>query len=346
LAGYLRGTSATTKDEGMTMRPYSKQESDEIIHIAQENVEQFRHDAYLADRSYSRAERRLLQGIETKYQAAFYTRCKELYQPTTKSLQQKRPFEAMRAQMQKSLLIGKNQADNLTTDLYQMRQETLRRETVALLPRRAQKHARRILTLPPDQLEQLLEHYQQATLYREVATSLRVVTYDPHRSFISRLVRRYRIYRHRIRTLRKEKQRIKVIDRLLTKLDLETDNFLQRILSSEVELMEVLALRHEFEKKTKGQPSTPRRTLDRFEAMTKKFINKQLESYQAQCPDATLNDIGQRKNTLTQLLQDIFALRNTDRNWLVRRISEYTKLYDEKQSIVTAQCARQAYIDS
>lgn len=132
-------------------------------------------------------------------------------------------------------------------------------------------------------------------------------------------------------TQREQRQlikRIKVIDSELRAIDREKGDLLQRIVSSKLEIIEILALRNTYEKELSINRVTD--APDPFKALTKQFIDQQIDK----CPGASQREITDQKHSIERILTEVFALDNAGRNQLVLGFSNYSRLYNEKQSLL------------
>lgn len=340
MACYLPTIKPHADFKGIDMKPYEKREFDTLVTLANANNEQFRYQASNAYTAYTRPDRRLLRRVRPA--AEFYNRYQDVYQPTIRELGRKKPHDAMTTTIAKGLLVGDSVAADIVKNLYDNRYETLMQETIASLPHRSRLHAARILHMPTQQIESLLYHYHQAMLYTDVSHHLRIAVDDPVASLFSRVPSLWRIQRNRRKTVRIEKKRIATIDHELQKIDAQKGDLLRRIVSNQLELVTLLGLRNEFAKKATG---SSRQQLEKFEKTTKKFMNQQIDAYMLDHPDANLRNIAHKKRTIEQLLQDIIALNNVERNQLLLTFSDYSRLYNERIALVDAQQARDEYIN-
>ena len=322
------------------MQPNSKDEFNTLTTVLKGNVDRFRYDAMKAHNEYSPSNRKLLRKVHPK--AVFYIRCLDTHYPVLESLNRKKPYETMRSRIASGLVIGNKEATDITDKLYSERYERLIQQTTTALSRSSRRHATRILRLPSAQAKELLGHYKQATLYQDVARAYRVSIYDPHSPALLRLIKRWRIRRERRTLLRRDTKRIDAINTTLQQTDDEQGDLLRRIVSHNLEIVTLLGIRNEFVKKTVRQPNA-RRQLEQFEKAIKKFVHDQLDSYTSLNPDATLHQLGKRKQAIEHIIQDLILLDATKRNQLVLLFSEYRQLYVERESILAAQRDRDVY---
>lgn len=326
------------------MKPYEKREFDKLVTILQENVEEFRFEAARAYAAYTRANRRLLR--RARPEVMIYQRFNELFKPTDKLLKRKQSYDATVTQLTKNLLISSIEADHIAHSLYENRQVSLITETIAPLPQRAQKGAATLLAMPANEIEQLLASYKQATLYQDAAAAFSIATYDRHRRLVPRAIARLRIQRQRKKQFRAEQKRITAIDRELQKVDERLGDLLRRMVSYELEIIEIAALRNTFSKKAvSARGNSARKQLSEFEKTTTPYLDAQLKSYQAAYDTISLKQLASVKRGIERVLHDTFALSNGDLNRHVMAYSTYAKLFNEKQSILTAHNERQQFID-
>lgn len=154
---------------------------------------------------------------------------------------------------------------------------------------------------------------------------------------LSRALAKWQIQREQRHSIKINQKRVKMIDGKLRAIDTEKGDLLRRVVSSKLELIEILALRNTYEKEITANPTKDERGRQaRFETLTKQFIDQHLDEYLTQKPDASSQNIADERQYLQLILADVFALDNAGRNQLVLGFSNYSRLYNEKQSLLAA----------
>lgn len=326
----------------MPIKPYSNHDYAKALESAKQNSEKFRHEANQAYAQYIPRYRRMLRAIKSKNE--FYARYQESFRPVLVRLTQKKAQTTMKSYVMKHFSIASPEAEDIVSSLYAQQHEKHIQETIAFQPRRAKKSARRILELPIDQADTLLDRYKQVCLYRDVAKESHIVIYDPFDSILNRPITRYRIRRDQRKTSKMVRKRLNHIEKQLLSFDTQDGDLLRRIVHHSLTPIELIALRTAYENKLHlGKATTVRAELDRFEKVTKTYIDQKLDIYTSQNTEVSLREITRERRDIEQVIQDLFLLDNSARNRLVINFSDYSRLYNEKNNIIASQQARDDY---
>ncbi len=186
----------------------------------------------------------------------------------------------------------------------------------------------------------LKDHYVDAQLYTQVAHENAITIVNPHASAIKRSAAKHRIARERRNTTAFEDTRLQYIAARRLELNEVYDGLIASIMAEDWNLMEVLAMRQEYEKKLSSLPIDDvlddSRRLELFDTITNAFKKKHAH----RTTTTGLESARQSNAAIDTLLLRIFDLTTAQKNKLLLDSKEYRSIHEEESLIIQTRATR------
>lgn len=138
------------------------------------------------------------------------------------------------------------------------------------------------------------------------------------------------------KTRQNDIKRATEITEQLQRIDAEKGDLLQRIVRNQLQLLRILALRNDYAKMITSSTSQSKRARSTiFKKVTEQFVNQYIDTYALENPDIAKKDLSNKKHEIEQILYDTFELNNAQRNQFILLFADYSRLYSERETILT-----------
>ncbi len=321
-----------------------------LARFASENIETFRTDASLTGKLYSRAERKHIAQFSRSPSAAYVilNAWDSALRPTIEAVQQGRKNTSLKQSMRKYLLLSEDNArseingladrridallDDFTREYYPL-PRLLSRGKVRTL----RQKARLQFLQRPDETKKLADHLSNFVMYNYVAKLTGIHIIDPSASLWARYRSARAIKKERKTRLRRNRERLAMINQRLQALTASSDRLLDAIYDYGWDLVEIYALRNTYEKRvasaTKTKQLTVTERLEIFDRVTHAFKQANVEKGAKKLSDKNLAATRKMIADVDELLLAIFDLDNKGRNQLLLEFKEYRELHAEKAKL-------------
>jgi len=318
----------------------------EITDSAITNIELFRQQAKAALKQYSKHERRLLEQLQrdTSYPYDFLDLVETQLVPLRETLNSKRTSDSFKKTLAKHTL-QRTQDVQPAVDLVidysdNFHIETFVRNNSSLTSLHADWLKVFVTTIGIEEISTLKKHYSDAILYHKVATNHGITVVDPNSGLLQRILDASGIRRERRKRIAYENSRMRKITARRSELNQLHDSLMPAIASVDWNLMEVLALRQEYEKKlgllSVDDVLDDKRRLELFDSITSAFKKK----HAVHSVTTGLESARQSSAAVDTLLLRIFDLSTTQKNRLLADFKEYRDIDDEEAAITRARAQR------
>ncbi len=318
----------------------------EITDSAITNIELFRQQAKAAFKRYSRQERKVVAQLhrDTVEAYDFLDMVETQLIPLRATLNSKRTSDTFKKTLAKHTLQHPNEvqpAVDLVIDYSDnFHIDTFVRSNTNLTAFHTEWLKEFVTTKGIEDIATLKKHYSDAALYRAVASAQTIAVIDPNSGLLRRILDTSKIRRQRRRTIAHENSRMRVITARRSELNQSNDGLIPTLASFDWNLVEVLALRQEYEKKLSTLPVDDvlddKRRLELFDTVTDKFKRKHTKH----SVTASLESARQSSASLDTLLLRIFDLTVTQKNRLLADFKEYRDISEEEAAITQARAQR------
>ena len=318
----------------------------EITDSAITNIELFRQQGKAALGLYSKHERKitaqLYKDVVDVYD--FLDMLETQLIPLRATLNSKRTNEAFKKALAKHTLQHPNEvqpAIDLVIDYSDnFHIDTFVRNNASLTTFHTEWLKEFVATKTIEDVATLKKHYSDATLFKTVAMTHAITIIDPNSSPLRQSLDAFKIRRERRSTVSYENKRMRIISSRRSELNKLNDGLIPAIASFNWNLVEVLALRQEYEKKLSALPVDDvlddKRRLELFDTVTEKFKQKHTKH----SVTASLESARQSSANLDTLLLRIFDLTVAQKNRLLADFKEYRDLGEEEVAITQARAQR------
>jgi hypothetical protein len=210
------------------------------------------------------------------------------------------------------------------------------------------ERTKNFLSRPESEIELIKSHYVNYSLYKEAADKNNITVVDPHTSFFKRISAKKHIRRERNDTLIFENNRLLYIDDRLKSISAMDGGLLVDIYDKNWDLITVLDLRNNYEKKliklSKEDDKNAIKRLAIFDTVTLEFKKCQAEKMIVDADQCSLEVARIITKDIDRLLLRIFDLSNIQKNRLLVYAKEYRELNQEKAAILDRRNNRQNYL--
>ncbi|MDQ5982298.1 MAG: hypothetical protein QG549_295 [Patescibacteria group bacterium] len=310
--------------------------------LALTDRELFRTQATSVLRGINRTERESLKRLETENLSAYDVLILwyDNLSPVQKTLKSKLTNKAFRSIIKNNLLLDESIVDTKIQDLIDTRLEEV---LVSFLhehyPHKsaALRYAERLLHNSDHDLNKLLSILTEFILYKIVAKENNIIVLDPHASIIKRISCRIRIAFERKKTIQNRNERLSYITRRQSTLLATNNGILAEILDKEWDLVTVISMRNQYEKRVNALPKTDNTAIKRlaiFEKITQQFRDDYIEKTASK--KVSLELTRKLSEEVDTLLLKIFDLSNVQKNQLLICSKEYRELKAEHKSILVS----------
>ncbi|HCH34057.1 TPA: hypothetical protein DEW05_00795 [Candidatus Saccharibacteria bacterium] len=323
-----------------------KKRLQEITDSAITNIELFRQQAKAALKQYSKRERKLLEQLhqDTSQPYDFLDQVETQLIPLRQALNAKRTNDSFKKTLAKHTLQRTSEvqpAVDLVIDYSDnFHIETFVRNNSSLTSLHADWLKAFVTTMGIEEISSLKKHYSDAVLYRLVAANHAITIVDPNSGIVRRMLDTTGIRRERRKTIAHENSRMRKITTRRSELSQLHDGLIPMISSVDWNIMEVLALRQEYEKKLSSlsvdDVLDDKRRLELFDSVTSEFKKK----HAVQSVTTSLESARQSSAGVDTLLLRIFDLSTTQKNRLLTDFKEYRGIDDEEVAITQARAQR------
>lgn len=322
-----------------------------IIDLALTDVEDFRSSAYQACRNFTKKQRRLLRKIAYQNTTSYdiLATWQDTLKPRLKSLEKERTDGDFLNSIAKHLSLEETSAQITINQLVLDRQLAMLDDFTFQIYEKPKKgrdrHSKRrqlinaIMSDSQKQVEKLKNSYVEYLLFNEISASEKITILDPNLRLNKRSKLKRQIQRERKNAFRKRRQRLSEIYNRLDELSNLHDGLLTNIIDKKWDLMIILALRNNYDKKiaklTDDQPDSATKRLNIFNAEVKAFKNAELEKMEMAPGQSSDDLIRIASDEIDNLLMQTFNLTNIQKNKLVLQMKEHRDLTAERKQIIT-----------
>lgn len=314
-----------------------------------ENVEQFRANAFEVSQSYTPHDRKVIKALcLDRMESYHFFQCwhDEIRIPLRNL---RKPLSAT---LVRSLSNTLTYSDRESKDLANALIETRERELVKKITQRIYGDTYRksqrsavisVLSKKEDDIEALYLRYIEWKTYAELAKDNRISLYDPYTSWVKRRSTSAKIKKENKKLLQKENERIASIDQKLQILYVQDDNLISHIKATNIDIVTIVAVKTEYEKQLQRISEADRHnpvirtniykkaTEGLREAFGEKYKNCQIES---------LKESQRIVNDIDTVLIRVFDLSNSKKNQLMADMKTVRELLKEKEAIENGQIDR------
>lgn len=327
-----------------------------LIDLAIHDPENFRLNATKAYGDFSPADRATTRALETNVLSAYtiFNAWQGSLRPLLQEFETYRLKPAFHKSLAKYLLLdSKTAAQKVDQLISARRQETLRQFTRTHYPvnqgkdkqAKTRHFAYNFFQGAPRDIEALQNRYIAFLLHQRAAEIQSLTITDPHAPWLKRKRSSQMVSRERRKTSLYERDRLKAINEKLAAMTTSYNGLVGIILDKDWDLIVILGLRNQYEKKIQSladEAKSPLKRLEVFEKVTKEFRDTQVEKMAMQ--DPSQNSLGAARNfaeIIDSLLLQIFDLTNTQKNQLLVLTKEARELNEERASILAARTRRE-----
>lgn len=324
----------------------------EIVDQLLTDIELFRTKATKAYMQFNQKERNKLEKIETKNLPSYQIMAKweDDLKPLIEKLESKRSEDSFKKSITKNLFLNKDEIQKKADQLVDLRTtEVVENFVNDIYPigenkdiyRYERESAKKLFSLPLARVQVLKDHQVDYLLFREIAHQNKVSVNDPANWFVVRIINRLRIRKERKKVIKTENQRLLSINKRLEELSDINENIIHDIQDKKWDLMIVLGLRNQYEKKISELSKTDQKNavkrLAIFDKETAKFREEQIKKIALSSDQAGLEITRKITKDVDSLLLRVFDLSNIQKNQLVLQIKEHRELLQERSVIIERQ---------
>lgn len=315
------------------------------------SIENFRSEATIAFKSHSSIERALLRNLETKNMTSYTVLAmwNNKLRPLRHELLKKRSDESFRKLMSKHLILNESQTSDKIDNLVKERTAEVFKDFIYdIYPIskddqsdkfcNQRECAKNLLSLPEVKIDKIMNHQIEYILYKEVASKNGVSVVDAHSGIIRRLITSSRVRNEQKKAIRLEDERLSFISTRLAELSDMNDGLIGQILAKKWDLITILGIRNQYEKKVAELPTDKAnnaiKRLAIYDKETQDFKNEQLEHIILSAEQSSLLTTRQITEEIDKLLLRIFDLTTIQKNQLLLQTKEHRELVAEQTTIL------------
>lgn len=322
-----------------------------IVDLALTDVEDFRAQGFVACRNYTKKQRKALKKASTKTVSIYdiLASWQDNLKPKVSKLskEQKNPefLNSIVKHLSTSEILAQEKINALTKD----RQLEMLNDFAFDIYEKPKKgrdkfekrrnKIKEIMSVSEKEVEKMKANFVEYTLFNETSENEKVTILDPYAPFLKRAKSKRRIERERKEILKKHRDRLNFIYSRLEELSKINNNLIEDILDKKWDLMIVLGLRNNYEKKiakiNDDQPDSATRRLAIFNNETKKFKEEELDKMEMLPGQSSIDLARVASEEADNLLMRIFNLTNIQKNQLVLQMKEHRELNKERKEIIT-----------
>ena len=200
--------------------------------------------------------------------------------------------------------------------------------------KRARRTAQALVDTGDQAVAHDVERFVNYHLYRMVARQRNVVVVDRHANLLIRMVQHMRARRQTRKLVRAARRRLASIDTELFATEQLHNGLVARLFSLGIDLIEVLAARHEYEKALEKMSAaarkSPTKKLELYEKKTASIRSAYLDSVPGL---AGLKDVQKAAKEIDDALLKVFDFDMQQCNDLMRALKRYRTLTRERKEL-------------
>lgn len=318
----------------------------QIISSLMNNEDQFRNDAHIAYKNYSKSDRELLASIETTAvsSATFLNAWQNSLLPKLSTLANNKNDKTFKDFLATNLLVDPSNVQPKSDEIINQRQHEVIEEFLdefypSLGGKKKDKFtkqrsiAKQLLNVPEAEILALKVRQNNYLLYKEIAKQNNITVIDIRDSFFRRMHYKKLIKAELKASNNYIKQRRVYLTKRLKLLSTIYDRAIVELNDKHLDLVSIFDLRHQYEKKlgklNEAERGDSAKRLAIFNSITDKYKTEQTERLVAGSDDKSLSDANKLKSDLDWLLLTILELSNADKNQLLLYAKEYRELKQE-----------------
>ena len=301
----------------------------------------FRAEARQAYANYARQQRRIAKRLKTPEVTAFdfYMAWRDRYMARMQRITAAAQAGKLDKMLTRVLLLPDDASvKQLTQALIEIRTVCERQALVDTVYNIHRKRARRTAQALVDMGDQAVAHdierFVNYHLYRTVARQRNVVVVDRHANLLVRMIQRMRARRQTRKLVRAARRRLASIDTELFATEQLHNGLVARLFSLGIDLIEVLAARHEYEKALEKMSAaarkSPTKKLELYEKKTASIRSAYLDSVPGL---AGLKDVQKAAKEIDDALLKVFDFDMQQCNDLMRALKRYRTLTRERKEL-------------
>ena len=301
----------------------------------------FRDEARRAYANYTRQQRRIAKRLKTPEVTAFdfYMAWRDRYMARMQRIMSAVQAGKLDKMLARVLLLPDDASvKQLTQALIEIRTVCERQALVDTVYNIHRKRARRTAQALVDMGDQAVAHdierFVNYHLYRTVARQRNVVVVDRHANLLVRMIQRMRARRQTRKLVRAARRRLAGIDTELFATEQLHNGLVARLFSLGIDLIEVLAARHEYEKALEKMSAaarkSPTKKLELYEKKTASIRSAYLDSVPGL---AGLKDVQKAAKEIDDALLKVFDFDMQQCNDLMRALKRYRTLTRERKEL-------------
>lgn len=318
--------------------------------IAAKNVEQFRFKALEAFTAFDKKQRKWAKELASGQFSAidFYEKYLKEFKPLIVDLKAQPDNVSFVEDLKKHLQTDDTTAVETINELIVQRKQQAIREFLVSIPPRSARRAQQLLELPIAEVDTLYDSQKAYSVYSYAADKLTIPVFDPYAPAFRRMVMRRKIKAERRKRDKNESKRLRYLAEQMRKFEKEEGDIAGLLAAKNLDLILVLAARNDYEKaKAKASSKKPSSKIEEmrlFESSVSTLVGQHLSAYIGTRTIASLQEVHREEADAKTLLLRIFELDTATKNRLVVTASDYKKLYDQTQQILSAQSDRALYL--
>ena len=301
----------------------------------------FRAEARQAYANYARQQRRIAKRLKTPEVTAFdfYMAWRDRYMARMQRITAAAQAGKLDKMLTRVLLLPDDASvKQLTQALIEIRTVCERQALVDAVYNIRRKRARRTAQALVDTGDQAVAHdverFVNYHLYRMVARQRNVVVVDRHANLLVRMVQHLRARWQMRKLVRAARRRLASIDIELFATEQLHNGLVARLFSLGIDLIEVLAARHEYEKALEKMSAaarkSPTKKLELYEKKTASIRSAYLDSVPGL---AGLKDVQKAAKEIDDALLKVFDFDMQQCNDLMRALKRYRTLTRERKEL-------------
>ena len=308
------------------------------------DLEDFRDEAARACSEYLPEERAVIGILKTDGVSAYdvLAAWEESFKPVLGVLHNKLSEVTFREDMTKHLILEKDEVQSKINEIIKRREIEVMNSFIAkFYPGRKREQIEKIFSRPESEIKRIKNHYINYLLHKEAADQNNITIIDSHISLFKRMSAKKHIRQERKAALISENNRLLYIDDRIKSLSAINGGLLVDIYNKKWDLITVLDLRNNYEKKisklSKEDDKNAVKRLAIFDVITSDFKKNQTEKMIVDSDQSSLETTRTITKDIDSLLLRIFDLSNIQKNQLLVCTKEYRELTQEKISILDKQ---------
>lgn len=194
-----------------------------------------------------------------------------------------------------------------------------------------------ILSFPEEEIVALHKKLIINNLFKEIAENYNVTVFDPNTNFLKRISAKIHIRKERRNIMINLIKRKKFVLKRIEEIETSNDSIIFEIYKYNWELMELISLRNNYDKKInqlpKSQSNNPIKRLEVFDQITSDFKKKLFENNLIKSDIISLEQTRGKIKEIDSILLRVFDLSNLQKNQLVLQMKEYKDLICERNKL-------------